>query len=287
MRCAEALGVRLRNVRNQYSCFGTPPGYRFFSPFTDPFGAAPFTLTATQISDLESGLWYVNVRSADFPEGELRGQILPADSDGDGVPDDVDECPNTPPGAIVNADGCSINDALSMRRELEKSRRISPLRDARHGSLSARGTHQPRRTARPFARGDALRLREPVAQVLTLIRVAVRFFNGVLQPPPPWRPPPESRNESRSNGAMEQNAGPCYGKNCQARGRFLVLLFFLHIKSCLCLLLRFLLRQQIWLAFSGCAQVSMTWLNLLSVQPLGRTLYRFQDWPEKRTGPIL
>ena len=31
----------------------------------------------------------------------------------------------------------------------------------------------------------------------------------------------------------------------------------------------------------------MTWLNLLSVQPLGRTLYRFQDWPEERTEPIL
>jgi hypothetical protein len=31
----------------------------------------------------------------------------------------------------------------------------------------------------------------------------------------------------------------------------------------------------------------MTWLNLLSVQPRGRTPYRFQDWPEKRTEPIL
>ncbi len=31
----------------------------------------------------------------------------------------------------------------------------------------------------------------------------------------------------------------------------------------------------------------MTWLNLLSVQPRGRTSYRFQDGPEKRTEPIL
>ncbi len=30
------------------------------------------------------------------------------DSDGDGVPDAVDACPGTPPGAIVNAQGCSI-----------------------------------------------------------------------------------------------------------------------------------------------------------------------------------
>jgi hypothetical protein len=33
--------------------------------------------------------------------------ILP-DSDGDGVPDGLDLCPNTPPGAIVNTNGCSI-----------------------------------------------------------------------------------------------------------------------------------------------------------------------------------
>jgi len=30
------------------------------------------------------------------------------DADGDGVPDSVDQCPQTPPGALVNADGCSI-----------------------------------------------------------------------------------------------------------------------------------------------------------------------------------
>ena len=30
-----------------------------------------------------------------------------------------------------------------------------------------------------------------------------------------------------------------------------------------------------WLAFSGSAQVSLTWLNLLSAQPRGRTAYRF------------
>jgi hypothetical protein len=31
------------------------------------------------------------------------------DSDGDGVPDSLDRCPGTPLGAIVNADGCSID----------------------------------------------------------------------------------------------------------------------------------------------------------------------------------
>lgn len=33
----------------------------------------------------------------------------PADSDGDGVTDDKDRCPNTPQGAKVNADGCEMD----------------------------------------------------------------------------------------------------------------------------------------------------------------------------------
>jgi len=31
----------------------------------------------TQISDLESGLWYMNIHDQPFPGGEIRGQILP------------------------------------------------------------------------------------------------------------------------------------------------------------------------------------------------------------------
>jgi hypothetical protein len=37
----------------------------------------------------------------------LSGPIVPADSDGDGVPDVSDLCPGTAPGAIVDANGCS------------------------------------------------------------------------------------------------------------------------------------------------------------------------------------
>jgi hypothetical protein len=35
-----------------------------------------------------------------------------SDSDGDGVLDSEDDCPNTPPGAIVDAHGCSINQLV-------------------------------------------------------------------------------------------------------------------------------------------------------------------------------
>jgi len=34
--------------------------------------------------------------------------LVEVDSDGDGVPDDEDLCPDTPAGAIVDAQGCSI-----------------------------------------------------------------------------------------------------------------------------------------------------------------------------------
>jgi hypothetical protein len=57
--------------------FGIPPSYVFFSPYTPPFGAGPFTLNDSQINDLLGGLWYMNVTSSDFPNGQLRGQILP------------------------------------------------------------------------------------------------------------------------------------------------------------------------------------------------------------------
>ena len=34
------------------------------------------------------------------------------DSDGDGVPDAVDQCPDTPPGVVVDANGCSIDQLV-------------------------------------------------------------------------------------------------------------------------------------------------------------------------------
>ena len=39
-------------------------------------------------------------------------EIGPPDHDADGVPDSLDACPNTPPGVIVNADGCSIEQLV-------------------------------------------------------------------------------------------------------------------------------------------------------------------------------
>ena len=95
-------------------------GPRFVGP--DPgTGVAGYAFTGNrslsgeEVAQLIAGFWYVNVRSAGFPDGELRGQIvLPGpDNDGDGVPDSRDHCPNTPPGAVVDASGCSVVQACS------------------------------------------------------------------------------------------------------------------------------------------------------------------------------
>jgi hypothetical protein len=48
-----------------------------------------------------------------------QGSIAIADADADGIADDVDTCPNTPPNATVNANGCASsqldadNDGIS------------------------------------------------------------------------------------------------------------------------------------------------------------------------------
>ena len=50
-----------------------PPGPN--PPTMSYIGAV--TVTSQQINDLEGGLWYVNFNSSSFPNGEIRGQIIP------------------------------------------------------------------------------------------------------------------------------------------------------------------------------------------------------------------
>ncbi|MFZ5473778.1 MAG: thrombospondin type 3 repeat-containing protein, partial [Pseudomonadota bacterium] len=48
----------------------------------------------------------------DTPKGvQVDEHGCPLDSDGDGVPDYKDKCPNTPKGAKVDADGCETKPA--------------------------------------------------------------------------------------------------------------------------------------------------------------------------------
>lgn len=47
-----------------------------FSPFTSPITYTSAALDATQEADLNANLYYVNVHSAAFPGGEIRGQLI-------------------------------------------------------------------------------------------------------------------------------------------------------------------------------------------------------------------
>lgn len=46
----------------------------FNNPVTSPM-AGQATLTAAQVADLVAGRWYVNIHTAKFPGGEIRGQM--------------------------------------------------------------------------------------------------------------------------------------------------------------------------------------------------------------------
>ena len=54
------------------------------------------------------------------PEPKAAPVMMPVDSDGDGVTDDKDKCPNTPKGVQVDKDGCPVvKPAMRMELKIE------------------------------------------------------------------------------------------------------------------------------------------------------------------------
>jgi hypothetical protein len=46
----------------------------------EPFGTTmtgSAAVTPAMVADLEGGLWYINVHSTVYPDGEIRGQLAP------------------------------------------------------------------------------------------------------------------------------------------------------------------------------------------------------------------
>ncbi len=65
--------------------------FSFTGGTTGTIGPLTFNTTPAQIADLRANRWYVNIHTANFPGGEIRGQVkrvnVPADYDGDGRTD--------------------------------------------------------------------------------------------------------------------------------------------------------------------------------------------------------
>jgi uncharacterized repeat protein (TIGR03803 family) len=76
-------------------------------------GATTSTLVLANVQPNDGGEYSMIVsNSAGSVTSSTALLALPADSDGDGVPDDVDLCPGTPVGSVVDEHGCSIDQLV-------------------------------------------------------------------------------------------------------------------------------------------------------------------------------
>ena len=51
------------------------------APFASPIKGSA-TLTDAQATDLSAGMWYFNLHTAKYPDGEIRGQVVAAGTGG-------------------------------------------------------------------------------------------------------------------------------------------------------------------------------------------------------------
>jgi uncharacterized repeat protein (TIGR03803 family) len=76
-------------------------------------GATTSSLALANVQPNDAGEFSVIVsNSAGTVTSSAASLALPVDSDGDGVPDDRDLCPGTAAGAVVDANGCSIDQLV-------------------------------------------------------------------------------------------------------------------------------------------------------------------------------
>ena len=83
--------------------------------------------------------------------GRAGAQAPPADADGDGVVDDADLCPDSPPYELVDADGCAVcecDDAWDSRGEYLRCVYDEIHARRADGSLTRKGARTFTRAAR-------------------------------------------------------------------------------------------------------------------------------------------
>ncbi len=76
-------GITPTNAHIHKGAVGVPGGVIFplgSVPFTSPISFTSEPLDATQRADLLANMYYVNIHSADFPGGEIRGQLMGSSS---------------------------------------------------------------------------------------------------------------------------------------------------------------------------------------------------------------
>jgi len=71
-------GVTATNSHIHKGALGVSGGvvFGFTSPITSPINYTSIALDATQEADLNANMYYVNIHSAAFPGGEIRGQLI-------------------------------------------------------------------------------------------------------------------------------------------------------------------------------------------------------------------
>ena len=87
------LTTAVTNMHFHVGAPGVPGGVDLAipGPWSGPQIGTDVALTGPQEANLLSGNWYVNIHTADFGAGEIRGQVIVnVDTDGDGNPDVTD-----------------------------------------------------------------------------------------------------------------------------------------------------------------------------------------------------
>lgn len=107
----DVTNVQFENKDSMFAQYGG--GVKYW--VTDNFALKAEIRHAVKFRESDSNLFYslgfvipFDAKTAPVvAKAEPKPVVAPKDSDGDGVYDDKDKCPNTPKGTVVDADGCT------------------------------------------------------------------------------------------------------------------------------------------------------------------------------------